>query len=126
MDIVLGQHIITLAESEGPHNVVRKVREPSGHILIRATERIWVLDLLAKESNLVKDDWLIGAYGGFAHSMRDDPSFASMDHFIGGTGDILSTLLVNMEHDGSRLEYIPRVTVSLLVRAYSTLPEEFS
>lgn len=89
MDIVLGQHIVTLAESERSHDVIRQVRKPSGHVLIRATKGVWVLDLLAKEFNLLNDGWLIGAQSGFTHRMRYDPSLASMNLLISGAGDVL-------------------------------------
>lgn len=125
VDIVLGQHIVTLAESEGPHNVVCQVREPSRHVLIRAAERVWVLNLLAKESDLVDDGRLVGAQSGLTHSMGNDPSLASMNSLIDGAGDILQRL---SEHEvgGLTREYTPRVTASPLVRVCSTWPEQRS
>ncbi len=92
MGIILGQHIVTLGEGEGPHDVVSKVREPSRHVLILAPECFRIGDLFGKEPNLVKNRWFVRSESGFTHSMRDDSPLPSMYGFVGSTREVLGQI----------------------------------
>ena len=87
--IILVQHIVTLAECKGSHDVVSKVREPSRHVLILAPECIGIRDLFAKEPDLVENCWFVRSESGFTHSMRDDSPLPGMYGFVGSTCEIL-------------------------------------
>lgn len=56
MMIVLGQHVVALAEGEGAHDVVGQVGEPPGHVLVRTTKRFRILEALTEQPDIVQDD----------------------------------------------------------------------
>lgn len=89
MMIVLGQHVVALAEGEGAHDIVGQVGKPPGHVFVLATKTLRILESVTKQPDFVQDDGFVRADRRFTHGVRDDPAFAGMDDLVGRAGQIL-------------------------------------
>ena len=85
MVVVLGQHVVALTEGKLAHDVVREIREPPRHILVRTAKGIGIAELLAEQLDFVDNDRLVRSNGSLAHGVGDDPAFPRMDSLVGCT-----------------------------------------